>query len=160
GMRPWTRMQCARLVQEASENLGEESERDGSSALVARLRQEFAYETARLGGGENVALNLDSLYSPAVLVIDPTLTDGFRFGQTIAYDFGRPFERGTNLQEGGAVRLAMGPIALYVRAEYQHSPSAPAPSDAVREIIAQRDLVPEPPGVPVNEINRPRFLQA
>jgi Capsule assembly protein Wzi/PAP2 superfamily len=160
GLRPWTRMQCARLVEEASENLQGVEARDGASAIVDRLRQEFSYEMARLDGGTNTTAAIDSLYSRTVSLSGPTLTDGFHFGQTIAYDFGRPFERGTNLQEGGAFRATLGPIAIYVRAEYQHAPGAPAPSDAVREIIALRDLVPEPPGVAISPINRPRFLDA
>ena len=57
-------------------------------------------------------------------------------------------------------RADLGPIAIYVRTEYQHSPEAPAPSDAVRNFIALRDQVPEPPDVPVDSINRPRLLDA
>jgi hypothetical protein len=161
GLRPWTRMQCARLIEEASEELqnGENAE-TGMSALVDQLRREFSYEMQLLDGGRNMTANLDSIYSRAVSINGPALTDGFHFGQTISYDFGRPFQRGTNLQNGGAFRAAVGPIAIYVRAEYQHAPEAPAPSDAVRSIIALRDMVPEPPDVPVNSVNRPRLLDA
>jgi hypothetical protein len=161
GLSPWTRMECARLTEEAGERL----EGDGvlnaqATALVERLRREFSYEMALLDGGRNLTADLDSIYVRAVSISGPALTDGFHFGQTVAYDFGRPFERGTNGQTGGSFRAAAGPIALYVRAEYQHAPSAPAPSDAVRNIIALRDFIPEPPAVPVNAINRPRLLDA
>jgi membrane-associated phospholipid phosphatase len=161
GLRPWTRMQCARLIEEASGRLQDrEISGDGVNAVVMRLRNEFSYEMARLEGGRNVTADLDSVYTRAVSISGPDLTDGFHFGQTISYDFGRPFQRGTNLQDGGSFRAAAGPIVAYVRAEYQHSPGAPAPSDAVRSIIAERDLVPEPPDVPVSPINRPRLLDA
>jgi hypothetical protein len=161
GLRPWTRMQCAVLIEEAGEKLQDgEIAGDGASAVVARLRQEFSYEIGRLDGGRNMTANLDSLYARAVSISGPALTDGYHFGQTVSYDFGRPFQRGTNLQDGGAFRAALGPIAIYVRAEYQHAPGAPAPSDAVRNIIALRDMVPEPPDVPVPSINRPRLLDA
>ena len=161
GLSPWTRMECARLTEEAREKL----EDDGivnaqAAALVERLRREFSYETGLLDGGRNLTVDLDSVYVRAASISGPALTDGFHFGQTIAYDFGRPFERGTNGQAGGAFRAAAGPIAIYVRAEYQHAPSAPAPSDAVRNIIALRDFIPVPPAVPVNAINRPRLLEA
>jgi membrane-associated phospholipid phosphatase len=161
GLRPWTRMQCARLVAEASETLlDREFVGDGAGALVLRLRHEFSYEMERLDGGSNRTATLESIYTRAVSINGPALTDGFHFGQTVSYDFGRPFERGTNLQEGGAFRATAGPIAVYVRAEYQHAPGAPAPSDAVRNIIALRDLVPEPAAIPVSPINRPRLLDA
>jgi hypothetical protein len=161
GMRPWTRMECARLTDEAAETLqdrGFANEQIGS--LVAQLRREFAYELSLLDGGQNKTAALDSLYARAVSISGPDLTDGYHFGQTVSYDFGRPFERGTNGQAGGAFRAALGPLAFYVRAEYQHAPEAPAPSDAVRSIIALRDDVPEPPDVPVAAVNRPRLLDA
>jgi hypothetical protein len=161
GMRPWTRMECARLIDEASGELQDDQvANEAASALVDRLRGEFSYEMGLLDGGRNMTANLESVYTRAVSISGPDLTDGFHFGQTVSYDFGRPFQRGTNLQEGGAFRAAMGPIAIYVRAEYQHAPAAPAPSDAVRSIIALRDQVPEPPDVPVAAINRPRLLDA
>jgi membrane-associated phospholipid phosphatase len=161
GLRPWTRMQCALLVEEANDKLQDgEIAGDGASGLVNQLRREFSFEIQLLDGGRNMAVNLDSVYTRTVSISGPALTDGFHFGQTVSYDFGRPFQRGTNFQDGAAFRAAMGPLAIYVRAEYQHAPSAPAPSDAVRSIIALRDMVPEPPDVPVNAINRPRLLDA
>jgi Capsule assembly protein Wzi/PAP2 superfamily len=161
GERPWTRMQCALLIEEATDALlGREMAGDGAGALVLRLRHEFSYEMERLDGGRNMTAALESIYTRAVSISGPALTDGFHFGQTISYDFGRPFQRGMNLQEGGSFRVAAGPIAVYVRGEYQHAPGAPAPSDAVRSFIAQRDLVPEPPDVPVNPINQFQLLDA
>lgn len=161
GLSPWTRMECARLTEEARERLEDGGIVDAQAvAVVERLRREFSYETGLLDGGRNLTADLDSVYVRAVSISGPALTDGFHFGQTIAYDFGRPFERGTNGQTGGAFRAAAGPIAIYVRAEYQHAPSAPAPSDAVRNIIALRDFIPVPPAVPVSAINRPRLLDA
>jgi hypothetical protein len=161
GTRPWTRMQCALLTVEAGNALIEHDHPgDGAFALVERLRTEFSYELERIDGGRNFAAALDSLYTRAISISGPDLNDGFHFGQTIAYDFGRPFERGTNLQDGGSFRADLGPLAIFVRAEYQHAPAAPAPSDTVREFIAQADLVPEPPANPVKPINRVQLLDA
>jgi membrane-associated phospholipid phosphatase len=161
GLRPWTRMQCALLTIEAGDTLRErEHSGDGASATVERLRTEFSYELALVDGGRNFAAQLDSVYARTVSISGPDLTDGFHFGQTISYDFGRPFQRGTNLQDGGSFRADLGPIAIFIRAEYQHAPGAPAPSDAVREFIAARDLVPEPPNVAINTVNRGRLLDA
>jgi hypothetical protein len=161
GLSPWTRMECARLTEEAGEALqGDGPLNSQVGGLEDRLRHEFSHEIALLDGGRNLSVDIDSVYVRAVSISGPPLTDGYHFGQTVSYDSGRPFERGTNGQAGGAFRAEAGPIAIYVRAEYQHAPSAPAPSDVVREIIARRDFVPEPPAVPVEAVNRVRLLDA
>lgn len=161
GMQPWTRMECARLTEEAAERLQQDQNpHERVSDFIAGLQREFAYEENLLNGGRNLTASVESIYARVVSISGPALTDGYHFGQTVSYDFGRPFERGTNGQAGGALRAAAGPLAFYVRAEFQHAPSAPAPSEAVREIIAERDLVPEPPAVPVGAINRPELLEA
>jgi hypothetical protein len=161
GLSPWTRMECARLIEEASEELETAGPLSAEArALEIRLRLEFSREIGLLDGGRNLGANVDSVYARAVSISGPALTDGYHFGQTVSYDFGRPFERGTNGQAGGSFRAEAGPIAIYVRAEFQHAPSAPVPSEAVRVIIALRDFVPEPPAVPVNPVNRLRLLDA
>jgi hypothetical protein len=161
GMQPWTRIECARLTEEAGENLQQVPNPSARAAdLQASLQREFSYEENLLDGGRNFTANVESVYARVVSISGPPLTDGYHFGQTISYDFGRPFERGTNGQAGGAVRAAAGPLAIYIRAEYQHAPSAPPLPEAAREIIASRDIVPEPPGAPVEAINRFELLDA
>jgi len=143
GLKPWTRMECARLTEEAAETLQAANAPNSEAAgLVSRLQQEFAYEVPLLSGGHNLTANLDSLYVRAVSISGPALTDSYHFGQTVAYDFGRPFERGTNGQAGGSFDASAGPLTIYVRAEYQHAPAAPAFSDTARNVIAQADGVP------------------
>jgi hypothetical protein len=110
-----------------------------------------------LSGGRNFTANLESVYARAVSISGPALTDGFHFGQTVSYDFGRPFERGTNGQAGGSFSAAAGPLTLYVRAEYQHAPSAPALSSAAIDAISTADLEPTSlvqsgPFAPVNRL--------
>jgi len=135
-------MECARLAEEAEEALQDGHPLSEEAAqLNNRLAQEFGYEINLLGGGRNFAANLESVYARTVSISGPSLTDSYHFGQTISYDFGRPFERGTNGQAGGSFSAVAGPLAVYVRAEYQHAPSAPAPSDAVRNVIATGDGV-------------------
>jgi len=147
GLKPWTRMECARLTEEATESLQAADKPNSEAAgLVARLQQEFAYEVPLLSGGHNLTANLDSLYVRAVSISGPALTDSYHFGQTVAYDFGRPFERGTNGQAGGSFDASAGPLTIYVRAEYQHAPAVAAYSDTQRSAIAQAD------GVPLSEV--------
>src|SRR6266571_6002885 len=147
GLKPWTRIECARLADEAAEKLEQGGAlNQEASQLQARLRQEFSYEFGLLDGNRNLTANVDSIYMRAVSISGPALTDSYHFGQTIAYDFGRPFERGTNGQAGGSFDAAAGPLVIYVRAEYQHAPAAPAFSDAARNVISQAD------GVPIAEV--------
>jgi Capsule assembly protein Wzi/PAP2 superfamily len=161
GLKPWTRFECARLVEQA----GEAAQRSEGSArdladLQSRLQDEFAYEFGLLDGAHNTTARVDSLYTRGVSVSGPALTDSYHFGQTLSYDFGRPFERGMNAQAGGSFHAAIGPAAIFVRAEFQHVPSAPALSETVRNFIATADLVPVPAATPFNAINRARLLDA
>jgi len=161
GLKPWTRMECAELTLEAGENL-QRTDESGSDLrdFEARLEQEFTYESRLLDGGRNSTAALESVYARGVLASGPVLTDGYHFGQTLAYDFGRPFRRGRNGQTGGSFYAALGPAAFYVRAEFQHAPSAPPLSGAVQNFIATADLVPEPPAGPFPAVNRARLLDA
>jgi membrane-associated phospholipid phosphatase len=161
GLKPWTRMECAQLVEQAGEaaETSEDSERDLTD-LQSRLQEEFAYELGLIDGKRNATARIESLYTRGVSLSGSGLTDGDHFGQTLSYDFGRPFRRGTNAQAGGSFLAALGPAAIFVRAEFQHAPSAPALSDAVRNFIGTRDEVPVPAATAFTPINRPRWLDA
>jgi hypothetical protein len=137
-------MECARLTEEAAETLQQAPGPDSEDAarVEKQLEQEFSYEIALLSGGHNLTANLESVYARAVSINGPDLSNSYHFGQTIAYDFGRPFERGTNGQAGGSFSASAGPLTLYVRAEYQHAPGAPALSASALNTIATADGVP------------------
>jgi hypothetical protein len=164
GLKPWTRIECARLSEEAGETLqlGQALNDEEAARIQTQLAQEFAYENNLLSGGRNFTANLESVYARAVSIGGPALTDSYHFGQTVSYDFGRPFERGTNGQAGGSFSAAAGPLTLYVRAEYQHAPSAPAFSSAAVNAISTADAVPlsEVPAGPITAVNRLQLLDA
>jgi hypothetical protein len=161
GMRPWTRMECARMIYTAREALKLfRSSGPAAEDLLERLEEEFSFELSLQDGQRNLNASLESAYARAVSISGPALTNSYHFGQTVSYDFGRPFERGMNGQAGAAFRADAGPFALYLRAEYQHAPSAPAPSQSVLNVIALKDEIPTPPDVAISGINRPRLLDA
>lgn len=152
GLRPWTRRECARLITEAGTRLvmlPNESVQQMYDELVA----EFVSETES-------ALTLDSVYFRGTGVVGTPLTDGYHFAQTIDNDFGRPYQEGPNFVAGASVRAQRGPFAFYARGEYQHSPSAPALSQATRIAIAEADGTPVPQGLPFKEVNRFRLLDS
>ena len=164
GVKPWTRIECARLSQEASETLqqGQVSNDEEAAQVQRQLAQEFIYEINLLSGGRNLTANLESAYARTVSISGPALTDSYHFGQTVSYDFGRPFERGTNWEAGGSFSAAAGPLTLYVRAEYQHAPFAPALSSAAISAISTADAVAQSKvqARPVMPTNRLQLLDA
>jgi hypothetical protein len=164
GIKPWTRSECARLTEEASdrfrERLAASDRRDELTAqMIEALEREFAHELVALGGGRNRSLAVDSLYARGLSVSGPALTDGYHFGQTVAYDFGRPFRRGTNLIAGGAARATLGRFAFHIGGEFQHAPSAPPLSDAVLDLISDLDLKPRETPRRFAPINRARWME-
>ena len=138
GLKPWTRIECAQFTEQAGDILSrdESNSQAGAVALYHRLREEFAYEFGLLEGRHNAVAAVDSVYVRGVSISGPALTDGYHFGQTVSYDFGRPFREGTNSQFGGSFHAALGPAVVFVRAEFQHAPSAPSLSDTVRQTTA------------------------
>ena len=166
-MRPWTRMECGRQVEEASDRIAEEEAQPSEAGRLYRaLQKEFGREVVLLGGGENAGIRLESAYTRSTEIVGKPLTDGDHFGQTIINDFGRPEEQGFNNVTGLSGWAAYGPVAVYARGEYQHSPSAPALPLTARDAISQADFsqsglptpFPVPPDTPTPAFNQGRFL--
>jgi membrane-associated phospholipid phosphatase len=164
GKRPWSREQCASLLLDADEAFANYS--GGSSpippqvdALLKDLHHEFARDEAALSG-PNTSLEVDSIYTRILSANGPILDDGYHFGQTYAYDFGRPYRRGTNFISGGSASATYGNLFFYFSGEFQHSPAAPALSAPVRDFIAQSDKVSVPPETPFAAINQFQLLDA
>jgi hypothetical protein len=165
GMKPWTRIECARLTEEVGDALLEASREDSqpeeqAAQLHEELAREFAREIAVLGGARNQSLELQSVYARAMSISGPILTEGYHLGgQTISYDFGRPFRRGTNGLLGASVDASMGPIAVFARMEYQHSPAAPPLPDSVLSFISTNDGLPLQAPTTLASVNRADLLE-
>ena len=159
GMRPWTRMECARLLDEADERMqGDSSE---AQKIHDALAEEFSDESARLGGAANLGVNLDSVYTRFTGISGTPLLDGYHFGQTIINDYGRPYGEGFNNVTGFTSHAVAGPFLFYVRGEYQHSPSVAALPLQARQVIQAVDFLPSaPPGTPVPAVNQMDLLEA
>jgi membrane-associated phospholipid phosphatase len=161
GMRPWTRIECVRLLEEAQSRYGAEEgsrARDAGKTIRA-LEKEFANEFDQLTRGSNRNLEVNSLYARMTGISGQPLRDGYHFGQTITNDYGRPNAEGTNAVVGFSGWGTMGPLVGYVRAEYQHAPSMPALPDPARTFISQRDLLPPMPALGVPSTDRFRLLE-
>jgi hypothetical protein len=166
-MRPWTRMECARQVKEASDPIADDEAPNSESARIHRaLQQEFAEEITLLAGGDNAELRLESAYTRGAEIVGKPLTDGDHFGQTIVNDYGRPEEQGFNDVTGISGWASYGPLTVYGRGEYQHSPSAPALPMGALNAISRADFResglagPLPPDTPTPAFNEGRFLDS
>jgi hypothetical protein len=162
GMRPWTRSECARLLAEAAAPV--ETGAGGSQTENAYnlLQVEFKEELEGTDGG-NFRARVESLYTRVTGISGAPLTDGYDFGQTFINDYGRPYQEGLNAIAGFSAWATSGRWVGYVRAEYQHAPSAPALSQSAREAIAQVSLpsVPSiPPAVPISSVDHVQLLDA
>jgi hypothetical protein len=159
GIRPWTRMACARMVDEAKDRLANSENSSGPAGSIYRdLTQEFAEESARLDGTRNLGVGLESVYTRVMNISGPVLADGYHFAQTVVNDYGRPFGEGANVASGISARAVAGPLAFYVRGEYQQAPAiAPDPLN-VQQAIAVADFT-LPIGGGRAEVNRFDLLE-
>jgi membrane-associated phospholipid phosphatase len=161
GLRPWTRLECVRLLDEAETALqGRAGDRDGAERLVRSLQAEFALDAGAAAGGRNVSAELESVYTRVTGIAGKPINDSYHFGQTLINDFGRPYQEGFNAVTGVSARAEAGPLAFYVRGEYQHAPSAPAPSLSVAQLVATVDDNPLVPPAPVAARNDFSLLDA
>jgi hypothetical protein len=154
GLKPWTRAECARLLEEAEGSIDVDSGDEGSR-LVAKLTDEFASE---LNGDYQPNIRLDSVYARVTGISGTPLTDSYHFGQTIVNDFGRPFQNGGNGLGGFSASGSSGNLGFYIRGEYEHAPSAPGFSQTVQDAIQIADFKPPAPAQAIPEFNQFRLL--
>jgi hypothetical protein len=156
GIRPWTRKECSRLLEEVSGEV-DENNPDEAWHVYTALTREFADE---LNGKERDYIGLDSLYARITAISGPPLTDGYHFGQTIVNDYGRPYQRGTNGLAGFTSTGTSGALGFYVSGEYEHAPSAPGVSQATQDAIQIADEKGPQAATPISTFSQFRLLDA
>ena len=161
GIRPWTRLECARLLNEAAELAADVAGGAEVQELFGSLSEEFAGESGLLGGEQNLHAQVESVYQQAVAISGSPLTDGYHFGQTVLNNYGRPFQEGFSTALGTSAWAVAGPFVIYARGEYERAPSGPAPSAAALSFISTEDYLPQnAPLLPVAATSRFRLLDA
>jgi membrane-associated phospholipid phosphatase len=161
GMRPWTRIECAQLVEEAGDKIRTEAPvPEEADRLDAALVREFSGDLDGLGGGDERSARLESAYTRMTEISGPPLHDSYHFGQTIINDYGRPYEEGFNTYDGLSGYATAGRFTIYLRGEYQHAPFAPAYSDSVRQTISTIDINPVQPATPFSTTDQFRLLDS
>jgi membrane-associated phospholipid phosphatase len=157
GMRPWTRSECARLVEESGQGI----DLDDSSPWTMtykRLAAEFAPELEGKQAQPN--LWIEDIYSRVGVISGEPLADDYHFAKTFTYDFGRPFGQGVNDISGGSARATLGPLAFYVRGEYQHAGTLSPLSVSAQQAIKNLEALPFFPPQRTDTLDRFRLLDA
>lgn len=168
GIRPWSRMECARLLEEAEDGMhysgaGGDAGDEEPAAIYAALATEFGEERARMegdrAGNANAGLRLDSVYSRFTVISGTPLRDGYHFAATLVNDYGRPFAAGFNQITGITSDGVAGSFSFSLRGEYQHAPSVASDAPNVLEAAAIEDGTSTsiPDGSPA--LNRFRILE-
>jgi hypothetical protein len=162
GMRPWTRNECARLVNDAADLVPDVGARNSeASGLIEALQREFRPETEEIAGDRGGQFRVESLYSRTGYISGMPLTNGYNFAQTQINDFGRPYGEGWNTVNGFSTYATRGAWTAYVRGEVQTAPSVPALPLSAREFVAASDFISTvPPANPVSAVRRFQFLDA
>ncbi|HWZ42677.1 MAG TPA: capsule assembly Wzi family protein [Candidatus Saccharimonadales bacterium] len=162
GLRPWTRQECARLLEEMPEFIDDTPEDDSPNDEATRLRGALVREfNVEMNGGEGPYAAVDSVYARVTGISGQPLTDGYHFGSTIVNDFGRPFQKGLNAVTGFSSSASAGALGFVVRGEFEHAPSAPGFSQAVQDALLVTDQrFISTPASPVQAFNRLRLLDS
>jgi hypothetical protein len=161
GMRPWTRLQCARLVDEAQQAIGRQENPDSQATqIVDRLALEFFYEISLLHGFPNRAAGVANVYTRVTQIAGPPLRDAFHFAQTIDDDFGRPYGQGLNAIGGIQLHAEYGPFAVVLRGDFQQAPGLFAYNAQALQAIAAMDALPVQLLPGISELTRIRPVEA
>ena len=159
GSRPWTRIECARLVKEAGDRIeGSPNPSSEPERLYEALSTEFRSDLEAIENGSENAVKLESLYTNSTEIVGRPLNDSNHFGQTIINNYGRPYQQGFNTVDGFSGWAADGRFTVYVRGEYQHSPSSPGLSQLAEDVIAAVDVNPVQAAAPIPRTNQFRLL--
>ncbi len=161
-MRPWTRLECRRLLNEASDAWSAgDHENPEAATLIAALQREFRAETEEAGGDGRATFRMESLYSRTEHISGMPLSDGYDFAQTQINDFGRPYGEGWNTVNGFSSYATRGRWVAYVRGELQTAPSIPALSLTARQTVQTVNFFPAlPASTPQPAVSQLALLDA
>ncbi|MGE0405754.1 MAG: capsule assembly Wzi family protein [Candidatus Korobacteraceae bacterium] len=164
GLRPWTRTECVRLLEEIqgllSLNENEWENSGDASRLYRLLETEFSADSRSTRSGLN--FGVESVYTRFLGITGTPLQDGYHFSRTVVNDFGRPFAEGANLVSGASAWAALGPFSLYARGEYQRAPGVANPIERPleRTVADEFALSFLPPHVPIPRVSRFQLMEA
>ena len=161
-MRPWTRRECIRLLNESEENFSRKgNENPEAQEVMAALEREFRPEVEASEAGDSGMFRVESVYTRAGYISGTPLRDGFEFGQTVINDFGRPYGKGFNSVTGFSTYATQDHWVSYFRGEWQTSAGLPAYPLSTREALQPIDRLPTvEPGIGQPSVSQFQVLDA
>ena len=146
GLRPWTRLAVFHMLDRGSIPPSDDSEgNDEAKEIYNAVLEEVGPDLYFTGKHAE----LDTVYTRFLGIVKTPLNDSFHLGQTIINDYGRPFQSGINNVSGASGRVEAGRATLFVRAEFQHAPSAAGYSTALGTYLSEQiDDIPYSPTLP------------
>jgi len=142
GMRPWTRSSIVHMLDAASDQIGDTSEESDACGIYRAVQEELKPDMQRMQNPKQAYAKLATVYTRLLGISGTPLRDGFHLGQSIANDYGRPYQQGFNDINGFSVRAGSGRFSLYFRGEYQHAPAAAGYSPGVAGLLSEIDGIP------------------
>ena len=165
GMRPYTRRSVLHMLL-ASKDAILESDNEQAQDIFAKIISKLSAEVPDNRAERGLVYGVDSSYTRFLGIDGPILRDSFHLGQTINNDYGRPYETGFNAIAGASTVEEWGPLSLYIRGEYQHSPSGEGYSSelASQLLLGDRNSYTGPQSTlsegPISEENPFRLVEA
>ena len=164
GLRPWTRRSIQHMLEEIDAE-GNISQDAAAQEVFAGLLREFGMDDTDT---DRLSYACEGAYTRLQGIGGLTLRDSFHLGQSITYDYGRPYQPGFNTVDGVSGSAQFGRFSLYARGEYQHAPSAAGYSPALATTLSNIDLIPVAsnpvqatlPQGPIPAANNFRILEA
>ncbi|MFZ1013025.1 MAG: capsule assembly Wzi family protein, partial [Terracidiphilus sp.] len=169
GLRPWTRMSIAHMLEFDEDRVESEAGDDEARAIYEAVLREIKPDMNRTTEIAHPHAELESVYTALRGISGTPLRDSFHLGQTLVNDYGRPYEGGFNNYTGFSGRAEAGRFSLYFRGEFQHAPSAVGYSPTLAAFLSNttddipfasdpvQDTIPEGP---IAAANHARIVEA
>lgn len=144
GIRPWTRLSIAHMLQESADRIDAAPDDDQAREIYLAVLNEVQPDIDNATEMTHPTGELDSVYTNLRGIDGTVLRDSHHLGQSIVDDYGRPYEGGGfNNYTGFSVRAEAGRFSLYYRGEYQHAPGAAGYSPALAAYLSNTiDAIP------------------
>ena len=145
-MRPWTRRSLLHMLQLSSPAIMSDGNGEAIE-ILAKLNEYLAAEdpTSPAPGlhfrPRGQVYGVQSVYTRLMGIDGQILRDSYHLGQTIGNDYGRPYQSGFNNVTGFSTLNEYGRFSLYVRGEYQRSPSGYGYTQALASQLSCLDQI-------------------